>query len=104
MTEFYITGKVIDVSPVEYNSSGIEVVNFLLDVERKGKGSKISDQLKISAFRDRALQARKCRKDSRVAVKGRLQDNNYRNGETIYYSPELIAEEILPLDDSNHIS
>ena len=32
---------------------------------------------------------------STVIVKGRLQSNNYRKDDKVYYSPELLAEKVL---------
>ena len=95
MNDFTIMGRLDSVMPLEVTSTGIKVINFIVSVERPFKSSQAFDDFRVTAFKELAEDIATSKAvGSTVIVKGRLQSNNYRKDERIYYSPELLAEKV----------
>ena len=96
MNEFTILGVLESVGPLEETSSGIKVVNFVITVSRPFKSSQSADEFKVTAFKELAEDITSSAIiGTSVLVRGRLQSNNYRKDDKVYYSPELLAEKVL---------
>ena len=96
MNEFTVLGVLESIGPLEETSSGIKVVNFVITANRPFKSSQSADEFKVTAFKELAEDIATSRAvGSTVLIKGRLQSNNYRKDDKIYYSPELLAEKVL---------
>ena len=96
MNEFTVLGVLESIGPLEETSSGIKVVNFVITVTRPFKSSQSADEFKVTAFKELAedIVASGIIGTS-VLVRGRLQSNNYRKDDKVYYSPELLADKVL---------
>ena len=95
MNEFTVLGVLESIGPLEETSSGIKVVNFVIKSERPFKSNQSYDQFKVTAFKEVAEDvSTSAIIGSNVLIKGRLQANNYRKDDKVYYSPELLAEKI----------
>ena len=96
MNEFTILGVLESIGPLEETSSGIKVVNFVITVTRPFKSSQSADEFKVTAFKELAEDITSSAIiGTSVLVRGRLQSNNYRKDDKVYYSPELLAEKVL---------
>ena len=96
MNDFTILGVLESVGPLEETSSGIKVVNFVITVTRPFKSSQSADEFKVTAFKELAEDITSSAIiGTSVLVRGRLQSNNYRKDDKVYYSPELLAEKVL---------
>ena len=96
MNEFTILGVLESVGPLEKTSSGIKVVNFVITVARPFKSNQSADEFKVTAFKELAEDITSSAIiGTSVLVRGRLQSNNYRKDDKVYYSPELLAEKVL---------
>ena len=96
MNEFNVLGVLDSIGPLEETSSGIKVVNFVITANRPFKSSQSVDEFKVTAFKELAEDISSAGiVGTSVLVKGRLQSNNYRKDDKVYYSPELLAEKIL---------
>ena len=96
MNEFTVLGVLESVGPLEETSSGIKVVNFVITVTRPFKSSQSADEFKVTAFKELAEDITSSAIiGTSVLVRGRLQSNNYRKDDKVYYSPELMAEKVL---------
>ena len=96
MNEFTILGVLESVGPLEETSSGIKVVNFVITVTRPFKSNQSTDEFKVTAFKELAEDITSSAIiGTSVLVRGRLQSNNYRKDDKVYYSPELLAEKVL---------
>ena len=96
MNEFTVLGVLESIGPLEETSSGIKVVNFVITASRPFKSNQSADEFKVAAFKELAedIVASGIIGTS-VLVRGRLQSNNYRKDDKVYYSPELLAEKVL---------
>ena len=95
MNDFTIMGRLDSVMPLEVTSTGIKVINFIVSVERPFKSNQTFDDFRITAFKEVAEDIATSKAvGSTVLIKGRLQSNNYRKDDRIYYSPELLAEKV----------
>ena len=95
MNEFTVLGVLESIGPLEETSSGIKVVNFVIKAERPFKSNQSYDQFKVTAFKEVAEDvSTSAIIGTSVLIKGRLQANNYRKDDKVYYSPELLAEKI----------
>ena len=96
MNEFTVLGVLESIGPLEETSSGIKVVNFVITVSRPFKSSQSADEFKVTAFKELAEDITSSAIiGTSVLVRGRLQSNNYRKDDKVYYSPELLAEKVL---------
>ncbi len=96
MNEFTVLGVLKSIGPLEETSSGIKVVNFVITVTRPFKSNQSADEFKMTAFKDVAEDfVSTSIIGTSVLIKGRLQSNNYRKDDKVYYSPELLAEKVL---------
>ena len=96
MNEFTILGVLESIGPLEETSSGIKVVNFVITVTRPFKSNQSADEFKVTAFKELAEDITSSAIiGTSVLVRGRLQSNNYRKDDKVYYSPELLAEKVL---------
>ena len=96
MNEFTILGVLESIGPLEETSSGIKVVNFVITVSRPFKSNQSADEFKVTAFKELAEDITSSAIiGTSVLVRGRLQSNNYRKDNKVYYSPELLAEKVL---------
>ncbi len=96
MNEFTVLGVLNSIGPIEETSSGIKVVNFVITANRPFKSSQSADEFKVTAFKELAEDiTASAIIGTSVLVKGRLQSNNYRRDDKVYYSPELLAEKVL---------
>ena len=88
-------GRLDSVMPLDETASGIKVINFIVSVERPFKSNQAFDDFRVTAFKELAENiASKIAVGSTVLIKGRLQSNNYRKDDRVYYSPELLAEKV----------
>ena len=95
MNEFNVLGVLDSIGPLEETSTGIKVVNFVIRAERPFKSSQSQDEFKITAFKELAESvATSYTIGSTVLISGRLQSNNYRKDDKVYYSTEMLAEKI----------
>ena len=95
MNEFTVLGVLESIGPLEETSSGIKVANFVIKSERPFKSNQSYDQFRVTAFKEVAEDvATSGIIGSSVFIKGRLQANNYRKDDKVYYSPELLADKI----------
>ena len=95
MNEFTVLGVLESIGPLEETSSGIKVVNFVIKSDRPFKSNQSYDQFKVTAFKEVAEDvASSAIIGSNVLIRGRLQANNYRKDDKVYYSPELLVEKI----------
>ena len=96
MNDFTIVGRLDSVTPLDETSTGIKVINFIVSVERPYKSSQAFDDFRITAFKELAEDIASTKAvGSTVLVRGRLQSNNYRKDDKVYYSPELLADKVL---------
>ena len=96
MNDFTILGVLESVGPLEETSSGIKVVNFVITVTKPFKSNQSADEFKVTAFKELAEDITSSAIiGTSVLVRGRLQSNNYRKDDKVYYSPELLAEKVL---------
>ena len=96
MNEFTVLGVLENIGPLEETSSGIKVVNFVITVTRPFKSAQSTDEFKVTAFKELAEDITSSAIiGTSVLVRGRLQSNNYRKDDRVYYSPELLAEKVL---------
>ena len=96
MNEFTVLGVLDSIGPLEETSSGIKVVNFVITVSRPFKSNQSADEFKVTAFKELAEDITSSAIiGTSVLVRGRLQSNNYRKDDKVYYSPELLAEKVL---------
>ena len=96
MNEFTILGVLESVGPLEETSSGIKVMNFVITVTRPFKSNQSADEFKITAFKELAEDiAASGIIGTSVLVRGRLQSNNYRKDDKVYYSADMLADKIL---------
>ena len=96
MNEFTVLGVLESIGPLEETSSGIKVVNFVITVSRPIKSNQSADEFKVTAFKELAEDITSSAIiGTSVLVRGRLQSNNYRKDDKVYYSPELLAEKVL---------
>ena len=96
MNDFTIMGRLDSVMPLEVTSTGIKVINFIMSVERPFKSNQAFDDFKVTAFKELAEAIASSKPvGSTILVKGRLQSNNYRKDDKVYYSPELLADKVL---------
>ena len=95
MNEFTVLGVLDSIGPLEETSSGIKVVNFVITANRPFKSNQSADEFKVTAFKELAEDIATSKAvGSTVLIKGRLQSNNYRKDDKVYYSPELLAEKV----------
>ena len=95
MNEFTVLGVLTSIGPLEETSSGIKVVNFVISAERPFKSNQSADDFKVTAFKELAEDITSSAIiGTSVLVRGRLQSNNYRKDDKVYYSPELLAEKV----------
>ena len=96
MNEFTVLGVLTSIGPLEETSSGIKIVNFVITVSRPFKSNQSADEFKVTAFKELAEDITSSAIiGTSVLVRGRLQSNNYRKDDKVYYSPELLAEKVL---------
>ena len=96
MNEFTVLGVLENIGPLEETSTGIKVVNLVITVTRPFKSAQSTDEFKVTAFKELAEDITSSAIiGTSVLVRGRLQSNNYRKDDRVYYSPELLAEKIL---------
>ena len=96
MNEFTLIGTLLNVGPLEETSSGIKVVNFFVKADRPFKSNQSADEFRVTAFKELAEDITSSAIiGTSVLVRGRLQSNNYRRDDKVYYSPELLAEKVL---------
>ena len=96
MNEFTVLGVLKSIGPLEETSSGIKVVNFVISAERSFRSNQSADEFKVTAFKELAEDIASAGIiGSSVLIRGRLQSNNYRKDDKVYYSPELLAEKVL---------
>ena len=96
MNEFTVLGVLESVGPLEETSSGIKVVNFVITVTRPFKSSQSADEFKVTAFKELAEDITSSAIiGTSVLVRGRLQSNNYRKDDKVYYSADMLADKIL---------
>ena len=96
MNEFTVLGVLNSIGPLEETSSGIKVVNIVITANRPFKSNQSADEFKVTAFKELAEDITSAGIiGTSVLVRGRLQSNNYRKDDKVYYSPELLAEKIL---------
>ena len=96
MNELTVLGVLESVGPLEETSSGIKVVNFIITVTRPFKSNQSADEFRVTAFKELAEDITSSAIiGTSVLVRGRLQSNNYRKDDKVYYSPELLAEKVL---------
>ena len=96
MNEFTLLGVLNSIGPLEETSSGIKLTNFVITVQRPFKSGQSMEEFKITAFKELAEDITSAGIiGTSVLVRGRLQSNNYRKDDKVYYSPELLAEKIL---------
>ena len=96
MNEFTVLGVLNSIGPLEETSSGIKVANFVITVSRPFKSNQSADEFKITAFKELAedIVASGIIGTS-VLVRGRIQSNNYRKDDKVYYSADMLADKIL---------
>ena len=96
MNDFTIVGRLDTVMPLDETASGIKVINFIVSVERPFKSNQAFDDFRVTAFKELAEAIASSKPvGSTILVKGRLQSNNYRKDDKVYYSPELLADKVL---------
>ena len=96
MNDFTIVGRLDTVMPLDETASGIKVINFIVSVERPFKSNQAFDDFRLTAFKELAEAIASSKPvGSTILVKGRLQSNNYRKDDKVYYSPELLADKVL---------
>ncbi len=96
MNEFTVLGVLESIGPLEETSSGIKVVNFVITVTRPFKSNQSADEFKITAFKELAEDITSSGIiGTSVLVRGRLQSNNYRKDDKVYYSADMLADRIL---------
>ncbi len=96
MNMFNVLGVLESIGPLEETSSGIKVVNFVISVAKSSKPNQPADEFRVTAFRELAEDIVSAGiVGTSVFVKGRLQSNNYRKDDKVYYSPEMLAEKIM---------
>ena len=96
MNEFTVLGVLESIGPLEETSSGIKVVNFVVSVAKSSKSNQPADEFRFTAFKELAEDITSAGIiGTSVLVRGRLQSNNYRKDDKVYYSPELLAEKIM---------
>ena len=96
MNEFTVFGVLESVAPLEETSSGIKVVHVVITVTRPFKSNQSADEFKITAFKELAEDiAASGIIGTSVLVRGRLQSNNYRKDDKVYYSADMLADKIL---------
>lgn len=96
MNEFTVLGVLESIGPLEETSSGIKVVNFVITVTRPFKSNQSADEFKVTAFKELAEDITSSAIiGTSVLVRGRLQSNNYRKDDKVYYSADMLAEKIL---------
>ena len=96
MNDFTIVGRLDSIMPLDETASGIKVINFIVSVERPFKPNQAFDDFRITAFKELAEAIASSKPvGSTILVKGRLQSNNYRKDDKVYYSPELLADKVL---------
>ena len=96
MNEFTVLGVLESVGPLEETSSGIKVVNVVITANRPFKSNQPADEFKVTAFKELAEDiAASGIIGTSVLVRGRLQSNNYRKDDKVYYSADMLADKIL---------
>lgn len=99
MNEFMLIGTLVQMFPMEETSTGIKVVNFLIESERPFKSSgQSSDLFRVTAFKNVAEDlVSNDLKGKILCIRGRLQSNNYTKDDKTYYANELLAEKIVTI-------
>ena len=96
MNEFILLGVLEDIELLDETPSGIKLINFVVKVTKNYKSNQPFDEFRVTAFKDLAEEiALSAIVGQGILIKGRLQANNYRKDDKVYYSPELLADKIM---------
>ena len=101
MNNCVLVGKVKENPTIKETSNGNRLAQLLITVDRpykNGDGENDYDTFQINlwnAIGEECLKSVK--KDMMVAMRCRLQDNNYERDEGIFYRVELVAEKLIVL-------
>lgn len=98
MNNILIVGNIVQDNTTRYTGDGKVIVNNSIAVQRNYKNEKgeyESDFFRIVAYRGTADYIDKhIGKGDRVAIQGKLRNNNYEKDGQKYYSNEIVIEEI----------
>ena len=98
MNNILIVGNIVRDNTTRYTSDGKAIVNNSIAVQRNYKNEKgeyDSDFFAIVAYRGTAEYIDKyISKGDRVAIQGKLRNNNYEKDGQKFYSNEIVIEEI----------
>lgn len=98
MNNILIVGNIVQENTTRYTSDGKAIVNNSIAVQRNYKNEKgeyESDFFRIVAYKGIAEYISKyINKGDRVAIQGKLRNNNYEKDGQKYYSNEIVIEEI----------
>lgn len=98
MNNILIVGNIVRDNTTRYTSDGKAIVNNSIAVQRNYKNEKgeyDSDFFAIVAYRGTAEYIDKyISKGDRVAIQGKLRNNNYEKDGQKIYSNEIVIEEI----------
>ena len=93
-----IVGRVAEAPLVTTSSKGNSMAHMVVECDRPFRnedGSLTTDKFKVFLWRGIAEECEaQCQLGSLVAVKGRLQSNNYERDDKQYYNCEIVAEKV----------
>ena len=97
MNLFVLSGRLVEDIEQLTSANGNTYGKMRIEVEKNFKDQTVAyDTFEIMLFRDMLNMNLKA--DSRVTVKGRIQDNNYDKDGKVYYHAGLIGDSVEALD------
>lgn len=99
MNQCVIVGRVKEQPEFKETSNGNKIGIMIIETNRtyrNSKGEIDSDLLQVTLWKNLAEECENnIQKGTLVAVRGRLQANNFQKEEEIYYRAEIIAEKLV---------
>ena len=104
MNQIILIGKVSKTLEIKESKNGYRLGNFLLEVERpytNAEGDVDTDIFQITIWRSLVDEFENhCKVGDLIAIRGRLQANNYyKDDNEIYYRAEVVADKLITFNN-----
>lgn len=104
MNQIILIGKVSKTLEIKESKNGYRLGNFLLEVERpyaNAEGDIDTDIFQITIWRSLVDEfENRCKVGDLIAIRGRLQANNYyKDDNEIYYRAEVVADKLITFNN-----
>ena len=93
-----VVGRVAEAPTISKSAKGNSIAHMVVECDRPFRnedGTLVKDKFKVFLWRGIAEECEaQCELGSLVAIKGRLQANNYEREDKQFYNCEIIAEKV----------